>query len=151
MPKMNLSQYQFTLSDPYHDGQIIGELEANILNYHRTDLIRKIVMRWVTDAEREAPDGVLTILQLDKLAEAIAAFDYQYAFSEREAPKLPAFDHQLRLIAINEVTKLGPAHLIPDFERQIEIASRDPANREKARRQLAASLKSLFSDEAADD
>lgn len=144
MTKMNLSQYQFTLSEPYQSGQMIGELEANVLNFHRSDLIRKIVLKWVTDAERDAPDGVLTVEQMDKLADEISQFDLSYSFSLREDPKLPAFNHLLRLVAISEITKLGPAHLIPDFERRIELASRHPENRDKARRQLVASLKSLF-------
>lgn len=151
MPKMNLSQYQFTLRDPYQEGDRMSELEANILNYHRSDLIRKIATKWMAEVEREAPDGVLTIPQLDKLTNIIAQLDAQYSPSEREEPKLPAFNHQLRLIAINEVTQLGPSHLIPDFERRVELAMRDPENRQKARRQLVASLRSIFAFEEEDD
>lgn len=150
MPKVNLSQYQFTLSDPYQDGQIFGPIEANVLNYHRSDLIRKIITRWVTDAEKECPDGVLTMARLEKLISAISLFDREYTLSPREDARLPAFDHQLRNIAIGEVTRIGPSHLLPDFERRIEIAMRDPENREKARRQLVASLKSILPIEAAD-
>ena len=151
MPKVNLSQYQFTLRDPYHEGDLLSEVDANILNYHRSDLIRKLVTRWVTDAEKESPDGVLTMRQLEKLISAITLFDEQYTLSPREEARLPAFDHQLRNIAISEVTRIGPSHLLPDFERRIEVAMRDPENREKARRQLVASLKSILPIEAADD
>lgn len=150
VPKVNLSQYQFTLKDPYHEGQYMGAVEANVLNYHRSDLIRKLVTKWVTDAEKESPDGVLTIRQLEKLIAAITLFDAQYELSPREEARLPAFDHQLRNIAISEVTRIGPSHLLPDFERRIEVAMRDPENREKARRQLVASIKSIFPIEAAD-
>jgi hypothetical protein len=150
VPRINLSQYQFTLRDPYHPGDTLGLLEANILNYHRSDLIRKIVSKWVSDAERDAPDGVLTIAQLDKLADDISQFDAKYGFGARDEPRLPAFDHLLRSIAIREVTSSAPSHLLPDFERRVELTMRLPENREKARRQLVAGIKSILQVEEVD-
>lgn len=147
MPKINLSQYQFTLRDPYQAGHVMTDLEANVLNYHRADNIRKIVTRWMAEAERDAPDGVLTIAKLDELIVAIAQLDYQYELSHREAPKLPAFDHQLRTIALEEVSKDRAAHLIPDYEERIEAAMRDYGNRARARRTLVSHMNTIYEDQ----
>lgn len=144
MPRINLSQYQFTISDPFQAGHIMTELEAQILNGHRADLIRKIVGRWVTDAEQDAVDGVLSIKELDNLTESIIDFDSTYSFSPRIEPKLPAFDYQLHTIAVGEVLKEGPAHLIPDYDERIKQAMRDPANKERARKRLVTSIRSIY-------
>lgn len=148
MPKINLSQYQFTLRDPYQAGHVMTELEANVLNYHRADNIRKIVTRWMTEAEKNAPDGVLTIAVLDQITVAIAQLDFQYELSVREAPKLPAFDHQLRTIAMEEVAKGRATHLIPDYEERIEAAMRDYGNRSRARRILVSNMNTVYEAQA---
>lgn len=145
MPKINLSQYQFTLRDPYQAGRPMTELEANILNYHRADNIRKVVARWMVEAEKNAPDGVLPIHVLDTMTAQIGQLDNQYELSAREEPKLPAYEHQLRVIAALEVGKRGTAHLHPyEVERHIQDAMLDPNNRARARRILVSHLKSVY-------
>ena len=145
MPKINLSQYQFTLRDPYQAGRPMTELEANILNYHRADNIRKVVARWMVEAEKNAPDGVLPIHVLDTMTAQIGQLDNQYELSAREEPKLPAYEHQLRVIAALEVGKRGTAHLHPyEVEQHIQYAMRDPNNRARARRILVSHLKSVY-------
>lgn len=146
MPKINLSQYQFTLRDPYQPGHAMTELEANILNYHRADKVRKIAQPWMAAAEKAAPDGVLTVAALDQLIATIAQFDAQYELSiRREDPPTPAYDHQLRIIASLEVGKMGTAHLHPyEVERHILEAMLDPNNRARARRILISHLRSIY-------
>lgn len=122
------------------------DLEASILNYHRADLIRKIATRWVTDAENASPDHVLEINTLDGLVRMVDELDKTYRFSRREDPKLPAFDHALLEVAVDEVTRELNEHLIPDYEAKVAAAMLEPENRERARRKLIASLKSIYGD-----
>jgi hypothetical protein len=142
MPRINLSQYQFVLSDPYQPGHVMTELEASTLNYHRADLIRKIVIRWVNDAEDAAPDGVLTVEALEALTDAISQLDEQYQLSERSEPKLPAFNHVLREVALESMSGHTPEQ--PNFEFRVGIAMLDKTVRRKARQRLVDSIRSVY-------
>jgi len=149
MPLINLSQYQFVLSDPWQAGHVMTELEATSLNYCRADLIRKIAIRWVNEAEEAAPDGVLTIEQLDKITEAISKLDSEYQISARVTPKLPAFNHVLRQVALDSLHEQNLQIVNgEDINSHLETAMLEPSNRRKARQQLVMSIRSIYGDGA---
>jgi hypothetical protein len=139
MPKINLSQYQFVLRDPWQAGHVMTELEATALNFYRADLIRKIAIRWIIEAEDACEDGVLTIPELELITKAIDKLDSEYTLSMREAPKLPAFNHTLMQIVLKSLNYKDLK------EANIAAAMSDPANLEKAREQLIANLNSIYS------
>jgi hypothetical protein len=145
VPTINLSQYQFKLSDPYQAGDTMTELEANVLNYHRGDLIRKIVIKWINDAEEIARNGIIPLAYLDELVLQIIQLDSQYVLSKREAPKLPAFDKILRDVAVESVIKeYGPVHTVPNFEHRVIVAMGNPVLRAVAHNILSSHVGTLY-------
>jgi len=124
------------------------ELEASALNYHRADLIRKIVIRWVNEAERAAPDGVLTVEEIDMISNSIAQLDQEYQISMRAEPKLPAFNHILREVAIESMAD----HEVnqPNFEFRVGIIMRNHTIRRKARQRLVDSIRYIYGEAASD-
>ena len=129
MPRINLSQYQFVLSDPWQAGHVMTGLEASALNYYRSDLIRKIAIRWVQDMELRSTDGVLSIEDLDMLERDVADLDNQYQMPTRPEPKTPAFNHVLQQVAA-----------------QLGLSVNDPAVKREARKQLINSFKTIYGD-----
>lgn len=147
MAKINLSQYQFTLRDPYQAGQTMTELEANILNYHRADQIRRIVKPWIVEYENNSREEILSLDALDRLTDAITQLDLQYELPFRSPPSAPAFEHQLRIVAMDDLqSKHGPLEMLDNYRDLFPAAMADPANRAKARRILLAHLNAVYED-----
>lgn len=140
MPDVAISQYQFPISEPYVSGHILTETEANVLNWHRIDLIRKIALKWVNSMERTAPDGVLTLDQMDLLAEKIRQLDETYVLAPKPPPRDSSYQRELQLVAHGRVRKDGP---LPQAEYQARMAAEmaKPEVRQRARQLLIHNLR----------
>ena len=83
--KIQISHYEFTLSDRYRDGSVIDANEAKALNVERGERIRNKVQRWM--ARQKWPEGVLTGEPLERLRAYVAEQNEGFAFETRDKPK----------------------------------------------------------------
>lgn len=96
---INILQYQFPVSFPYHEGYILNLHESNIFNHHRADLIRKVARRWVLEAVNQSPNQILSVEELEVLSARIALLDKKHEYSPREEPSLSQLEYQITKVA----------------------------------------------------
>jgi hypothetical protein len=109
-----VQHYQFPIRDPFKEGDILTEIEANVLNWHRARLISRIVSRWVTDvidlSERSDgwnPDDLLSAEEVENLTQRIIEFDENYNLSKAKEPKVSLLEYNLELLASNFLYRNG--------------------------------------------
>ena len=116
----------------------MGPTESNVLNYHRADLIRRIAIKWVIEAERGAPDGILTIDKMDEIAGKIKELDNKYILAPKTPPRDSQYIKELELVAFGILRREGRADPL-DLKRLREIMDQREV-REKARALLVSNL-----------
>ena len=83
--KIQLSRYEFTLSDRYREGSIMSAAEAKALNVLRGERIRNRVAQWL---RRAAPDGeILTGAKREEMNAWVARIDSNFEFEARDRAK----------------------------------------------------------------
>lgn len=84
--KIQISHYEFTLSDRYRAGSVLEANEAKALNVERGERIRNKVQRWMS--RQNFPEGqVLVGEPLERLRAYVAEQDEGFAFEVRDKPK----------------------------------------------------------------
>lgn len=124
-----IQHYQFPVSDPFVEGHILSEKEANILNWHRASLIQKTMQRKVMEVINQS-DDFLTVNQLDELAEQIKEFDSKYELGERRPPRQSILEHTLDLVANGVLLRAGE---FEPSEEDLERVKRTPEVQARAR------------------
>lgn len=129
--------YQFPIRDPFKEGHVLTETEANVLNWHRARLIQKIVLKWVTEVIDKAiennggdPNTILSVEEVDMLTQRIADFDYDYKLSKAKEPRTSILEYNLDLLASNFLYRNGDGE--PSAE-DIERIKRVPEIQARAR------------------
>ena len=105
-----IQHYQFPIRDPFVEGHVLTDVEANVMNWHRARLIQKIVYKWVVEAidtAIEAGDTILSVEEVDALLQRITAFDAEYELSKAKEPRTSILEYNLELLASNFLYKKG--------------------------------------------
>jgi hypothetical protein len=109
-----VQHYQFPIRDPFKEGHVLTETEANVLNWHRARLIQKIVHKWVTEAIDHAieasgddPNTILSVAEVDSITQRITDFDAEYKLSKAKEPRTSILEYNLELLASNFLYKNG--------------------------------------------
>lgn len=141
-----VQHYQFPIHDPFSEGHVLTEVEAQVLNWHRARLIQKIVHKWVVEeieaaiADTGDDYNVLTVEQVDKLLKRIAEFDESYTLSKAKEPKTSVLEYNLDLLATNFLYRKGE----DDPSREdIEKIKKAPEIQARARDLIRSSTFSL--------
>lgn len=141
-----VQQYQFQIRDPYSEGHILTDVEANVLNWHRARLIQKIVHRWVVEAIEAAveasgdPNILLSVDEVEAISQRIIDFDYDYKLSKAKEPKTSILEYNLELLAFNFLYRRGDEE--PSRE-DIERIKRVPEIQARARELIKSGSFSL--------
>ena len=130
-----IQHYQFPIRDPYKEGHVLTDVEANVLNWHRANLIQKTTQRWVIEAANGSED-LLSMEELDKIAWRIKEFDQAYELSARKAPRKAALEYHLDAVASGILLRAGE---FEPSEEDLERVKRTPEVQERARDLVRAS------------
>lgn len=131
--------YQFPIRDPYKEGQVMTELEANVLNWHRAGLIQKTIQRWVSEVITGG-DEILPMETLDKLEAKIKEFDDNYELAPRKPPRKSVLEYNLEQVAYGYF--YGKGEFEPT-EEDLEKVKRTPEVQARARDLIKSSIMSI--------
>ena len=135
MSHIIILHYQFPIRDPYEAGHVLTEVEANVLNWHRANLIQKTTQRWVIEASNGSED-LLSMEELDKIAWRIKEFDQTYELSARKPPRKAALEYHLDSVALGVLLRAGE---FEPAEEDLERVKRTPEVQARARDLVKAS------------
>lgn len=101
--KIQVSDYEFTLSDRYASGSVVNEAEAKALNVERGERIRNFVQRRLNKLHLE-PGTILTGEARADLYAHVARLDESFEFESRERtkPKVGTLEAEIREVAGEE-------------------------------------------------
>jgi len=138
MSHIVIQHYQFPITDPFREGHVLTETEANVLNWHRARLIQKIVLKWTSEVidkaiERDGPSAILSVEEVDALTKRIIEFDANYTLSKAKEPRTSILEYNLELLASNFLySKMNGDGAEPSRE-DIERIKRVPEIQARAR------------------
>lgn len=104
---INILQYQFPITFPFHEGYPLTLHLSNVFNHHRADNIRKIARRWVIEAVNSSPNQLLSVEELAKLSSRIAALDRGYEFTARDEPPPSILEQHITIVATQVMKEMG--------------------------------------------
>jgi hypothetical protein len=131
-----IQHYQFPIREPFKEGHVMTETEANILNWHRATLIQKTTQRWVIEAANDLEVDILPVEEVDKLASRIREFDEQYELSPRKAVRKSSLEYNLDLVANGVLLRGGE---LDPTEEDLERVKRTPEVQARARELVRSS------------
>ena len=107
MVKIQLSHYEFDLSDRYRAGMVLTDAEAKALNVTRSERIRNKVARHL---DRKCPDKeVLTGDERAELYAWVKSLDESFQFTERNTNKsrLGTLEAEMREVAQEQAESMA--------------------------------------------
>jgi len=134
-----VQHYQFPIEDPFYAGYPLTPIEADVLNWHRTRLIQKIVNRWILEAIEKAGGDLLSVEEVKEMADRVREFDLQYELLPVKPPKPALLEYHLTMLAENFLLRNGKRLREEDVER----IKKTPEIQARARELIRSSTFSL--------
>lgn len=152
--KIRIRQYEFSLSEPFAEGTVITEGEAQALNGLRAENIRNRMARVVANATASLDEGeLLSTEAVAELQAQITRYDSRYQFVKRHVANATTtvIASEAKAIAEAELAmqqqalglQLDPDELAAELERLIASERVQQQARARASRRLVVSQQAL--------